>query len=59
MKLSTRYQARGMFRTARGTVKEFAGRMGSNRTLRMRGKYDRFAGKIQWKIGKAQGFFGF
>ncbi len=58
MKLSTRYQVRGMFRSARGTVKAFAGRIGSNRSLRMRGRFDRIAGKVQWRIGKVQGVFG-
>ena len=58
MKLSTKYRARGIFRSARGTVKEFAGRIGSNRSLRYSGRFDRFAGNVQWRIGKAQGFFG-
>jgi uncharacterized protein YjbJ (UPF0337 family) len=58
MKLSTRYQAKGMFRSARGTVKEFAGRISSNRSLRVRGKFDQFAGKVQRRIGKTQGLFG-
>jgi uncharacterized protein YjbJ (UPF0337 family) len=58
MKLSTRYQAKGIFRSARGTVKEFAGKMSSNRSLRVRGKFDQLAGRVQRRIGKAQGFFG-
>lgn len=59
MKLSTRYQAEGMFRVVRGTVKEFAGKISSNTSLGVKGKFDRFAGKVQLKIGKAQGFCGF
>ena len=58
MKLSTKYQARGLFHQAKGTVKEFAGRIGSNSTLRFKGTFERFAGKTQCNIGKAQGFFG-
>ncbi len=58
MKLSTRYQAKGILRVARGTVKEFAGKISSNSMLGVKGKFDRLAGKVQWKIGKAQGVFG-
>ncbi|MDA8413902.1 MAG: CsbD family protein [Desulfobacteraceae bacterium] len=58
MKLSTRYQAKGIFRVARGTLKEFAGKISSNSMLGVKGKFDRLAGKVQWKIGKAQGVFG-
>ena len=58
MKLSTRYQAKGMFRVVRGTVKEIAGTISSNTTMGFKGKFERLAGKIQWKIGKAQGFCG-
>lgn len=58
MKLSTRYQAKGIFRVVRGAVKEIAGKISSNTTLGVKGKFERFAGKIQWKIGKAQGMVG-
>ena len=58
MKLSTRFQAKGLFRLVRGTVKEIAGKVSSNTTLGVKGKLDRFTGKVQWKIGKAQGVLG-
>ena len=58
MKLSTRYQAKGAFRVVKGTVKEVAGKFSSNRTLGVKGKFERFAGKVQRKIGKAQGLCG-
>lgn len=58
MKLSTRYQAKGIVRVARGTVKEIAGKISSNTTLGIKGKFERFAGRVQIKIGKAQGFLG-
>ena len=58
MKLSTRYQAKGIFRVVKGTVKEIAGKISSNRTLGVKGKFERFAGKVQRKIGKAQGLCG-
>ena len=58
MKLSTRYQAKGMFRVVKGTIKEIAGKISSNTTLGVKGKFERFAGKVQRKIGKAQGLCG-
>jgi uncharacterized protein YjbJ (UPF0337 family) len=58
MKLSIRYQAKGIYRVARGTVKEIAGKISSNTALGIKGKFERFAGRVQWKIGKAQGLFG-
>ena len=59
MKLSTRYRARGLFHEVRGTVRAFAGRIGSNRALGVKGKFERFTGKVQQRVGKTQGFFGF
>ena len=58
MKLSTRYQAKGIFSVAKGAVKEIAGKITSNTTLGVKGKFEKFAGKVQWKIAKAQGFIG-
>jgi uncharacterized protein YjbJ (UPF0337 family) len=58
MKLSTKYQVKGMFRVAKGTVKVIAGKISSNTKLGVTGKIERFAGNVQRKIGKAQGFIG-
>lgn len=58
MKLSTKYQAKGAFHVVKGTIRETAGKISSNTTLGVKGKIERFAGKIQFKIGKAQGAFG-
>jgi uncharacterized protein YjbJ (UPF0337 family) len=58
MKLSTRFQARGLFHRIRGTVREMAGRVCSNSTLGASGRLERVAGKVQGKIGKVQGFCG-
>jgi uncharacterized protein YjbJ (UPF0337 family) len=58
MKLSTRYQARGIFHRVRGTVREIAGRVCSNSSLGARGKLERVTGQVQWRIGKVQGFCG-
>lgn len=59
MKLSTRYQAKGMFHVAKGTLKALAGKISSNTTLGVKGKFERLTGKVQWKIGKVQGACGF
>jgi uncharacterized protein YjbJ (UPF0337 family) len=58
MKLSTKYRVKGKFHEAKGTVKEIVGKISSNRTLGVKGKFERFTGKIQGRIGKAQGLFG-
>lgn len=58
MKLSTRYQVKGIFRVVRGSVKEMAGNVSSNTVLGVKGKFERLAGKVQWKIGKVQGLVG-
>ena len=58
MKLSTKYQAKGMFHVVKGTVKAIAGKISSNTTLGIKGKLERIAGKVQRKIGKAQGLCG-
>jgi uncharacterized protein YjbJ (UPF0337 family) len=59
MKLSTRYQAKGMFHIVRGTVKNISGKITSNTTLGVRGKIERLTGKVQCKISKTQRVFGF
>jgi len=58
MKLSTRYQARGLFRIIRGTTRAMAGRICSNRTMGVIGRFERLAGRLQWKVGKVQGMCG-
>ena len=59
MKISTRNQAKGTFRVVKGTVKEFAGKISSNRMLGVKGRVERFTGNVQKKVGKVQGFCGF
>lgn len=59
MKLSTRSQAKGLFRVVKGTAKVFAGKIRSNTLLGVKGKVERFTGNVQRKIGKAQGLCGF
>ena len=58
MKLSTRYQTKGIFHVVRGTVKEIAGGISSNKVQGVKGKFERLAGRIQWRVGKTQGLFG-
>lgn len=58
MKLSTRYQARGLFRIIKGTTKAMAGKVCANRTLGVKGKVECLAGKLQFKVGKLQGKCG-
>ncbi len=58
MKLSTRYQARGMFRVVKGTVKGILAIISANRTLGAKGKLEKVTGRMQCKIGKAQAVIG-
>jgi len=58
MKLSTRYQARGLFRILRGSAIVMAGKISSNRAMGVRGKLDCLAGRLQRNIGKVQGVCG-
>ena len=59
MKTSKKFMARGVFHTLRGTAKKIAGNITSNTRLEVRGKFERFTGKVQWKVGKTQALFGF
>lgn len=59
MKLSTRNQAKGLFRIIRGTAKVFAGKISANALLGAKGRFDRLTGTVQRKIGRAQGVCGF
>jgi hypothetical protein len=58
MKLSTRYQARGIFRIIRGTTRKIAGTILSKRMMGTKGSLDCLTGKLQRKLGKVQGVFG-
>jgi uncharacterized protein YjbJ (UPF0337 family) len=58
MKLSTRYQARGLFRIIRGTARTVVGRICANRSLGIKGKAERIAGRLQIRVGKVQGLCG-
>lgn len=58
MKISTRYQARGMVRIVRGTIMGILARVRANRILGARGRLEKFTGTVQCRIGKAQGAIG-
>jgi uncharacterized protein YjbJ (UPF0337 family) len=58
MKLSTRFQAKGLFRIFRGTATAMAGRIMSNRTMGIKGRVDCLTGRFQWRIGRVQGMCG-
>ncbi|HXE96898.1 MAG TPA: CsbD family protein [Dongiaceae bacterium] len=58
MKLSTRYQIKGAFRVVKGSAKALTGKISSNRWLGVKGRLESFAGRVQLKIGKAQGLVG-
>jgi len=58
MKFSTRYQAKGIVRIVRGTAKTLAGTISSNSRLGFKGRFERLAGRIQWKIGRTGGLCG-
>ena len=58
MKLSTRFQLKGLLRVVRGTAKEITGKLSSNKILGMKGTFERFTGQVQRRIGKAEGAIG-
>ena len=58
MKLSTKYQARGMAHIVKGTVKGVFAKISANRTLGLKGKLEKVAGRMQCRIGKVQGAIG-
>lgn len=58
MKLSTRYQTKGLYRIIKGTTKVITGKILSNTTMGVKGRFECLAGKLQWKVGKVQGRCG-
>ena len=58
MKSSTRDQAEGALHEAKGTVKEFVGKLSDNPKLRAEGAVENAAGKIQGKLGQIKKVLG-
>jgi uncharacterized protein YjbJ (UPF0337 family) len=53
MKQSTKDKARGKFHELKGTIKGQAGKLTNDPGLEAEGMVEKFAGKIQKKIGQA------
>lgn len=58
MKLSTRFQMRGVFRIIKGSAKVVTAKVSANRWLGVKGRFESMAGRVQWKAGKAQALIG-
>jgi uncharacterized protein YjbJ (UPF0337 family) len=54
MKQSTMDNAKGRYHELKGNVKQEVGRATNNRRLQAKGLGEKFAGKIQEAIGKAE-----
>jgi uncharacterized protein YjbJ (UPF0337 family) len=54
MKPSTKNTAKGFAREAKGRVKEAAGAVTGNKTLKLKGKAEATAGHLQHKLGSAE-----
>jgi uncharacterized protein YjbJ (UPF0337 family) len=54
MTQSTKDQVAGGVHQVKGTVKEKAGQLTNNPTLEARGKGEKFAGKVQTKVGQIE-----
>jgi uncharacterized protein YjbJ (UPF0337 family) len=58
MKPSTKDQFEGNLHEVKGKVKEKAGRVTDNPTLRAKGSAEHLAGKIQKKVGQIEKMLG-
>ena len=58
MKSSTRDQAKGKVHKVTGTLKEIAGKVSMNPDLEAEGKDEKWAGKIQEKMGEIEKVLG-
>jgi uncharacterized protein YjbJ (UPF0337 family) len=54
MKLSTKDQITGKVHEVKGTAKETAGKVTNNPNLEAEGQSERFAGKVQKKVGQIE-----
>jgi uncharacterized protein YjbJ (UPF0337 family) len=54
MKPSTKNTVKGFAREAEGKVKQAAGAVTGNKSLKVRGKVEAAAGHVQHKLGKAE-----
>jgi uncharacterized protein YjbJ (UPF0337 family) len=58
MKSSIRDKAEGTLHQVKGTVKEVAGKLSSNRKLEAEGTIEKVAGKAQGKVGQVKKVMG-
>ncbi len=58
MKRSTKHLAKGRFRIVKGLLKGVIARVTASRRMAVKGGLDRIAGKMQCRLGKAQGLIG-
>ncbi|MBA3584113.1 MAG: CsbD family protein [Gemmatimonadetes bacterium] len=58
MKPSTRNQAKGEFHHVKGQLKAAAGKLGNDRELEVKGKFEKGAGKAHQKIGQLEKLLG-
>jgi len=58
MKSSTRDQAEGTFHKVKGAAKEIAGKLSDNPKLQVAGIGEKFAGKVQEKVGQIKKVLG-
>ena len=58
MKSSTQDQAEGKFHTAKGAVREMAGKITDNPKLEAKGIVEKLSGKVQEKIGQVKKVLG-
>jgi uncharacterized protein YjbJ (UPF0337 family) len=57
MKLSTKDQAKGKLHEVKGDIKQKAGRATNNPKLEAEGQDEKFAGKVQKKVGQIEKVF--
>ena len=57
MKQSTRDQIRGKLHEVKGAVKQKAGQLTNNPDLEAEGQGEKFAGKVQKKVGQIEKIF--
>ena len=58
MKPSTKNQIKGKFHEMKGSAKVKAGQVTDNPKLAAEGQAEKFAGKVQTKVGKTEKVFG-
>jgi len=58
MKLSTKYRLNGIIHEVMGTFRVIVGKISSNRSLGVKGRMERIAGRLQGRLGRVHGVIG-